>query len=165
MDFVEILVVEDNPNDLELTIRALRRNHVANSIVVARDGEEALQFLFREGPYADRGPGNPRVVLLDLKLPKIDGLEVLRQIRSHGATRNIPVVILTSSREERDVVESYELQVNSYVVKPVEFDKFTTAIGEIGFYWMLLNQLPGPNDAPRAEAHVFAASDVLHSSL
>lgn len=142
MNFVEILVVEDSPHDLELTMRALRRNRVANHIEVVRDGEEAVQFLFREGPYADRCSGNPKLVLLDLKLPKIDGLDVLRRIRSSSETRGIPVVILTSSREERDLIESYQLQVNSYVVKPVEFDKFTSAIAEIGFYWLLLNQQP-----------------------
>jgi CheY-like chemotaxis protein len=142
MGQADILLVEDNPNDMELTLRALRKNRVANNVLVVRDGEEALHYLFREGRFASREIGNPRVVLLDLKLPKVDGFEVLRRIRESAETRSIPVIILTSSREERDIVESYQLHVNSYVVKPVEFDKFTTAIGEIGFYWLLLNQQP-----------------------
>lgn len=142
MTGVEILLVEDNPNDLELTLRALRKNKLANEIQVARDGEEALQFLFREGAYASRAEGNPRIVLLDLKLPKVDGLEVLRKVREDKRTRSVPVVVLTSSREESDIVESYNLGVNSYVVKPVEFDKFTAAIAELGLYWLLLNQPP-----------------------
>lgn len=144
MNSVEILLVEDNPNDLELTLRALRKNKVANDIQIAVDGEEAVQFLFREGKFADRPEGNPQMVLLDLKLPKIDGMEVLRRLRTDVGTRSIPVVVLTSSREERDIVESYNLGVNSYVVKPVEFDKFISAVSEVGMYWLLLNQQPGP---------------------
>lgn len=118
-----------------------------NNIIVARDGQEAIEFLFCEGSFAARSKGNPRLVLLDLKLPKLDGLEVLRRIRSNPETAAVPVVILTSSREERDLVESYEFGVNSYVVKPVEFDQFTAAIGQIGFYWMLLNQQPVPPES------------------
>jgi CheY-like chemotaxis protein len=142
MNSVEILLVEDNPNDLELTLRALRKNKIANDIQVAVDGEEAVQFLFREGKFANRPEGNPQMVLLDLKLPKIDGLEVLRRLRTDPRTRSIPVVVLTSSREERDIVETYNLGVNSYVVKPVEFDKFIAAVSEVGMYWLLLNQQP-----------------------
>jgi CheY-like chemotaxis protein len=142
MNCVEILLVEDNPNDLELALRALRKHKLANDIQVARDGEEALQFLFCKGPYAGRVEGNPRLVLLDLKLPKVDGLEVLRELRADPCTKRVPVVVLTSSREERDIVESYNLGVNSYVVKPVEFDKFVAAISEVGLYWLLLNQQP-----------------------
>jgi two-component system, response regulator len=142
MNCVEILLVEDNPNDLELTLRALRKNKVANDIQVAVDGEEAVHFLFREGKFADRPEGNPQLVLLDLKLPKIDGMEVLRRLRTDPRTRSIPVVVLTSSREERDIVETYNLGVNSYVVKPVEFDKFISAVSEVGMYWLLLNQQP-----------------------
>ena len=139
---VQILLVEDNPDDLELTLRALRKNNIANDIQIVRDGEEALRYLFREGQYANRQEGNPQMILLDLKLPKIDGLEVLRQLRADSRTRTIPVVVLTSSREERDIVESYNLGVNSYVVKPVEFDKFISAVSEVGMYWLVLNQRP-----------------------
>jgi CheY-like chemotaxis protein len=142
MTSIDILLVEDNPNDLELTLRALRKNRIANDIQVARDGEEALQFLFREGPYAGRIEGNPRIVMLDLKLPKVDGLEVLRTMRGDARTRQIPVVVLTSSAEECDIIASYNLGVNSYVVKPVEFDKFTEAVSKLGLYWLLLNQPP-----------------------
>lgn len=140
---VEILLVEDNPNDVELTLHALRKHNLANRILVVRDGEEALDFLFCRGAYQDRDSSiPPKVVLLDLKLPKVDGLEVLRQIRGDERTRVLPVVILTSSRQERDVVESYKLGINSYIVKPVDFDQFTEAVRQIGCYWLLLNQLP-----------------------
>ena len=139
---VEILLVEDNPSDVQLTLHALERNNLANQIHVVRDGVEALDFLFCSGPYADRSQRNPRVVLLDLKLPRIDGLEVLRRMREEQRTRTIPVVVLTSSREERDIVESYKLGVNSYIVKPVDFEQFAEAVRQLGFYWALLNQPP-----------------------
>jgi two-component system response regulator len=140
---VEILLVEDNPNDVELTIRALKKNNLANSVHVVSDGAEALNFLFRNGPYSDRETTKPpRVIFLDLKLPKVDGLEVLRQVKEDERTRAIPVVVLTSSKEERDMVESYKLGVNSYISKPVHFDKFVDAVAELGFYWLLLNRSP-----------------------
>lgn len=143
-DPVEILLVEDNPNDVELTLRALKRQNLANKVFVVRDGAEALEFLFATGAYAGRSVKNiPRVVFLDLKLPKVDGLEVLRRVKSDDRTRAIPVVVLTSSREERDVVESYQLGVNSYIVKPVDFEKFIQAVSDLGLYWVLLNQPPG----------------------
>ena len=142
-DMVEILLVEDNPTDEELTLRALKKGKIANAIFVVRDGAEALDFLFCRGEYAGRVTLlRPKLILLDLKLPKIDGLEVLRQIRNSDLTRLIPVVVLTSSREERDIVESYRLGVNSYIVKPVEFDKFVEAVKNLGWYWLLLNQPP-----------------------
>jgi two-component system, response regulator len=143
-----ILLVEDNPNDLELTLRALRKNHLTASIDVARDGEEALQYLFSEGAFSSRPHENPKVVLLDLKLPKVDGMEVLRRLRGDSRTASIPVVILTSSREERDVVQGYNLGVNSYIVKPVEFDRFMKAVADLGFYWLMLNQPPEPAGTP-----------------
>ncbi len=140
---VEILLVEDNPNDLELTLRALKRHAIATRIEVVRDGAEALDFLFCEGEYAARRPEErPRVILLDLKLPKVDGLEVLDRIRSDERTQTIPVVVLTSSREENDVVESYRRGGNSYIVKPVDFTKFADAVGQLGRYWAELNVLP-----------------------
>lgn len=144
---VEILLVEDNPEDLELALRALRRANLANRIHVARDGEEALQFLFGEGPYAGRNVEDaPRVILLDLKLPKVDGLEVLQRVKGDARTKSTPVVVLTSSQEQRDVIESYKLGVNSYIVKPVNFDRFAAAVRDLGLYWLVLNQ------APRQEA-------------
>jgi CheY-like chemotaxis protein len=139
---VEILLVEDSDTDLELTLRALKKANVANRIEVARDGEEALRFLF--GERARRTTDNPRLVLLDLKLPKVDGLDVLRAIKENPKTRTIPVVILTSSYEQKDIVESYDLGVSSYIVKPVEFDGFMAAVTELGLYWMLLNRPPPP---------------------
>jgi two-component system response regulator len=140
---VEILLVEDNPNDAELTLYALKKYNVANHIDIARDGAEALDYVFCTGAYAHRRIENgPKVVLLDLKLPKVDGLEVLRRIKADPRTRTIPVVVLTSSREERDIVESYQLGVNSYIVKPVDFEQFTEAVRQLGLYWMLLNQSP-----------------------
>jgi CheY-like chemotaxis protein len=140
---VEILLVEDNPNDVELTVRALKKHNLANHIVVVSDGEEALDYIFARGPYADRPAESvPRVILLDLKLPKIDGLEVLRAIKEDENTRIIPVVVLSSSREEEDIVKSYKLGVNSYIVKPVDFDKFVEAAKALGLYWLLINQPP-----------------------
>ena len=140
---VEILLVEDNPNDVELTLLALQENNLTNPVHVVRDGAEALEFIFAAGAYADREINNvPKVILLDLKLPKVDGLEVLRQIKADPRTRAIPVVVLTSSREERDIVESYNLGVNSYIVKPVDFEQFTEAVRQLGLYWLLLNQPP-----------------------
>jgi two-component system response regulator len=142
-DAVEILLVEDNPNDVELTLHALKKHHLANHIEVVRDGVEALEFIFGTGAYAYRRVENgPRVILLDLKLPKVDGLEVLRRIKSDSRTRAIPVVVLTSSREERDIVESYSLGVNSYITKPVDFEQFTEVVRQLGLYWLLLNQPP-----------------------
>ncbi len=142
-DPVEILLVEDNPNDAELTLRSLRKNNVSNRIHVVRDGAEALEFIFGKGAYGGRSlRDGPKVILLDLKLPKVDGLEVLRQIKNDQETRKIPVVILTSSKEERDIVESYKLGGNSYIVKPVDFAQFTDAVRQLGLYWILLNQPP-----------------------
>jgi two-component system, response regulator len=139
----EILLVEDNPQDLELTQRALRKANLANAIHVARDGAEALEFLFCEGQYSGRKiEDGPKVILLDLKLPKVDGLEVLKRIKTDPQTKSIPVVVLTSSKEQRDVVDSYQLGVNSYIVKPVNFEGFAAAVQEIGMYWLLLNQAP-----------------------
>jgi CheY-like chemotaxis protein len=138
-----ILLVEDNADDEALTIRALRRNNVANEVVVARDGAEALDYLFARGAHAGREVEVlPEVVLLDLKLPKVDGLEVLRLVREEARTKYLPVVILTSSDEERDLVEGYRLGANSYVRKPVDFTEFSQAVGNLGLYWLLLNQAP-----------------------
>lgn len=140
---IELLLVEDNPEDLELALRALRKAKVANRIHVARDGAEALDFIFGDGAHAGRDLADgPNVILLDLKLPKIDGLEVLRRVKGDPRTRMIPVVVLTSSKEQRDIVESYHLGVNSYIVKPVNFERFSAAVGELGLYWLLLNQPP-----------------------
>ena len=140
---VEILLVEDNPADVELTLRALREHLLANQIPVVKDGAEALDFLFATGSYTDQQQEiSPKLILLDLKLPKVDGLEVLRRIKAHKRTKTIPVVVLTSSQEQRDLVSSYELGVNSYIVKPVEFEKFEQSVKELGLYWLLLNQLP-----------------------
>ncbi len=139
----DILLVEDNLNDAELTIRALRKRNLANHLVHVTDGQQALDFLFGAGDYAGRPiDGPPKVVLLDLKLPKIDGIEVLRRIRADPRTRLIPVVVMTSSREDRDVIESYNLGANSYVVKPVEFGNFSEAVCNLGLYWLLLNEPP-----------------------
>jgi two-component system response regulator len=138
---VEILLVEDSPHDVELTLHALKRNNITNHIKVVRDGAEALDFVFGSGAYAGRNVDDPpKVILLDLKLPKIDGLEVLQRVKSDPRTRAVPVVVLTSSREERDIVESYQLGVNSYIVKPVSFEQFSEAVRQLGLYWLLLNQ-------------------------
>jgi two-component system response regulator len=140
---VEILLVEDNINDAELTLHALRKNNLTNRIHVVRDGAEALEYLFGRDPSSVHNLDHtPKVILLDLKLPKVDGLEVLKRIKSDERTHLIPVVVLTSSREERDIVESYRLGVNSFITKPVEFDQFTEAVRQLGLYWLLLNQPP-----------------------
>ena len=140
---VEILLVEDTPEDLELALRALRKANLTNRIQIARDGAEAMEFIFAEGKYSGRKiEDGPKVVLLDLKLPKIDGMEVLRRIKSDPRTKTIPVVVLTSSKEQKDVVESYQLGVNSYIVKPVNFERFAQAVQDLGMYWLLLNQPP-----------------------
>jgi two-component system response regulator len=141
MDNIEILLVEDNPRDVEMTLRALKKHNLANKVHVVKDGAEALDFIFTRGAYAHRDPNHvPKVVLLDLKLPKVSGLEVLGAIKGDAQARTIPVVVLTSSQEEKDMVESYKLGVNSYIVKPVDFDKFVEAVGHLGFYWLLINK-------------------------
>jgi two-component system, response regulator len=143
LGIVDILLVEDNPNDVELTLRALKKANILNKIHVLNDGAEAIDFLFRKGKYSNRDTSNePKVVILDLKLPKVGGLEVLRYLKENNELKIIPVVVLTSSREEQDVIESYKLGVNSYMVKPVDFEKFIDAVKELGLYWLLLNQPP-----------------------
>jgi CheY-like chemotaxis protein len=142
METKKILLAEDNPNDVELVLMALDDHRLVNEVVVVRDGAEALDYLYRRGQYADRQQGNPVVVLLDLKMPKVDGLEVLRQVRSDSELKAIPIVILTSSREEQDVVESYHLGVNAYVVKPVAFNTFLTVVRQLGLFWVLINEPP-----------------------
>jgi len=138
---VEILLVEDNAADAEMTIRALRKAHLSNKLVHLKDGVEALDFLFGNGAYATRDISqHPKVILLDIKMPKMDGIEVLRNIRANEGTRTIPVVIMTSSNEDKDILASYQLGVNSYVVKPVEFEEFVKAVGNLGLYWLLTNQ-------------------------
>jgi CheY-like chemotaxis protein len=144
-----VLLAEDSARDVELTLEALAEHHLANEVVVARDGAEAWDYLCRAGRYSDRPPGNPAVVLLDLKMPKMDGLEVLRQMRAHDSLHSIPVVMLTSSAEERDVVESYALGVNAYVVKPVAFQDFIDAVRSLGLFWAVVNQ-PPPGSVRRA---------------
>ncbi len=142
-----ILLVEDNPNDVELTLRAFKKSNVTNEIVVARDGEQAIQYLFSTGPHAGRNPKEmPEVVLLDMKLPKIDGLGVLRRMRADERTRRLPVVILTSSKEEKDVISSYDLGANSFIRKPVDFIQFVDAARHLGVYWLIMNEPP-----PRGE--------------
>ena len=143
-DVPAILLAEDNPNDVELTLEALSRNNLANRVIVAHDGVEALEYLRREGAFSERAPGDPAVLLLDIKMPRKDGLEVLREIRGDPALRRLPVVILTSSREEQDLLTSYDLGVNAYVVKPVDFPSFIEAVKELGFFWALINERP-PN--------------------
>jgi two-component system response regulator len=143
MDNKVILLVEDNPDDEALTLRALKKNNILNEVVVARDGVEALDYLFCRGTYAGRNRQDlPQLVLLDLKLPKVDGLEVLREMRSSADTRRLPVVILTSSSEERDIVAGYDLGANSYICKPVDFTQFTEAVRQLGIYWLVLNVSP-----------------------
>ncbi|KAB2645511.1 MAG: response regulator [Verrucomicrobia bacterium] len=140
---LEILLVEDNPQDAELTIRALKKRNLANQLIHVQDGQAALDFIFGTGAYAGRDVhAQPKVVLLDLKLPKIDGIEVLRRIRADERTKMLPVVVLTSSREDRDVIETYRLGTNSYIVKPVEFENFSEAVSHLGLYWLVLNQPP-----------------------
>ena len=142
-DEVDILLVEDSPKDIELTLHALRKENLCNSIHVVRDGEEALEFLFCQGAYSHRCVDHPpKLVILDLKLPKIDGLEVLRAIKNDGNMRAIPITILTSSKEDRDLVESYKLGVNSYIQKPVDFDQFRDTVKQLGLYWLVVNQSP-----------------------
>lgn len=140
---VEVLLVEDNIHDAELTIRALRKVNLANNLVHVKDGQEALDFIFAEGNYASREVARlPKVILLDIKMPKVDGIEVLRRIKSGEHSKAIPVVIMTSSKEEQDIINSYQLGVNSYVVKPVDFEGFAKAVSELGLYWLLTNQPP-----------------------
>lgn len=142
---VEILLIEDNQDDLDMTLRALRKANLANRIQIARDGAEALEFIFCTGAHAGRKIENlPRLILLDLKLPKVDGMEVLQRVKENALTMTIPVVVLTSSKEQRDVMDSYKLGVNSYIVKPVNFEGFAAAVQELGMYWLLLNQSPEP---------------------
>lgn len=143
LDDVEILLVEDNPSDVKLTLRAFQKHNICNRIQVVIDGAEALEFLFGTGRYGNRNLGRPpKVILLDLKLPKVDGLEVLRRLRADERTTNIPVVVLTSSHEEKDIVEAYKLNVNAYIRKPVDFEKFTEAVRIVGMFWLLLNVPP-----------------------
>jgi CheY-like chemotaxis protein len=138
---VEILLVEDNPSDAELTIRALKKNNLGNHLIHLKDGAEALDFIFGKGAYSDRNVKNvPKVIMLDLKMPKVDGLEVLRRIKSDENTKTIPVVVMTSSKEEQDIVTSYKYGVNSYIVKPVEFEAFVKAVSDLGLYWLIINQ-------------------------
>jgi CheY-like chemotaxis protein len=137
-----ILLVEDNVNDIEMTLAALEENHLANEVIVVRDGEEALDYIYRRGSYKLRAEGNPAVVLLDLKLPKVDGLEVLKKLKSDPEFKALPVVMLTSSREERDLVKSYSLGVNAYVIKPMDFHEFVNALKELGLFWAVINQPP-----------------------
>lgn len=140
---VEILLVEDNPNDVELTLRALKKHNLANRVKVVKDGAEALEFIYATGNYSARDSSQkPKLILLDLKLPKVSGLEVLKKIKSDELERVIPVVVLTSSKEERDLVESYRLGANSYITKPVDFESFVKAVSDLGLYWLLLNQPP-----------------------
>lgn len=138
---IDIVLCEDNPDDAELTMRALKKHGITNSLVHLKDGEEVLQYIFCEGPYAGRDINDvPRLILLDLKMPKVDGLEVLRRLKSDKRTCIIPVVLLTSSKEDKDIIESYALGVNSYIVKPVDFEGFVKAVSSLGFYWILINQ-------------------------
>lgn len=141
---VEILLAEDSETDAEMTMRALKQNKLTNAVVWVKDGSEALDYLKREGSFADRAPTLPKLVLLDIKMPKVDGIEVLRAIKADESLRSIPVVMLTSSAEERDIVESYELGVNSYLVKPVEFERFVDEVARAGCYWTVMNKVPLP---------------------
>jgi len=139
---VDVLMVEDNPADAELALRALRKGKLANNIIWVKDGAEALEFIFRSGAYAGRPDQNPKLILLDIKLPKVDGMEVLKRLKGDENTRVIPVVVVTSSAEGRDIIESYKLGVNSYLVKPVEFEQFSETVAKAGFYWLLVNKTP-----------------------
>ena len=142
-DNVEILLVEDNPNDVELTLRALKKNNLANNVFVAIDGAQALDFIFHTGAFTGKGVySHPKIILLDLKLPKVSGIEVIRKIKSDEKTKVIPIIVLTSSEEDKDVAESYGLGVNSYIVKPVDFNKFAKTVADIGLYWLLVNKPP-----------------------
>jgi two-component system response regulator len=155
MNFIntDILLVEDTQEDADLTIHALRRENLANNIFIARDGEEALDFLFCRGAFAERSLDHPpKLVLLDLKLPKVDGIQVLKEIKSDPRTRAIPVVILTSSKEERDLVHGYDLGVNSYIQKPVDFEQFRQMVKTVGLYWMVINQRPAANETTKSAA-------------
>jgi CheY-like chemotaxis protein len=143
-----ILLAEDNANDVELTVTALRQNRLINEVVVLRDGEQVLDYLYKRNAYADRAGQNPALILLDLKMPKVDGIEVLTQVKSDPALRSIPIVVLTSSREEQDLVRSYDLGVNAYVVKPVNFHEFVDAVKLLGGFWAVVNETP-PESAPR----------------
>jgi CheY-like chemotaxis protein len=149
-DSGRILLVEDDPNDVELTLSALAANGLANEVAVARDGEQALDYLFRRGAYASREEGNPTVMLLDLKLPKVDGVEVLKRVKAEPHLKTIPVVVLTSSREEQDLVRSYNSGTNAYVVKPVDFHEFVEAVRELGLFWTVVNQ-PPPGSASHGQ--------------
>ncbi len=143
LEDVEILLVEDNPNDVELTLRALQKQNLASKVFVVRDGAEALEFIFATGAFGQRRIDNlPKVILLDLKLPKVDGIEVLKRVKGDERTKHTPVVMLTSSQEDRDVLETYNLGVNSYIVKPVDFSNFVHAVSELGVYWGILNKVP-----------------------
>jgi two-component system, response regulator len=141
-NYINILLVEDNPDDVELTILALEKNNIANPVKVVRDGQEALDYLFYKGKYAGQDHPLPNLVLLDLKLPKVDGIEVLQKLKADRKLKLIPIVVLTSSKEETDVIKSYDLGVNSYIRKPVDFDQFVDTVKQIGFYWLLLNEQP-----------------------
>lgn len=139
---VDILLIEDNHNEAELTIRSLKKQNLANRLLHIDDGADALDYIFSRGKYENEIRTNPKLILLDLKLPRVDGLEILKQLKSNDLTKSIPVVVLTSSREEKDIIESYRIGVNSYIVKPVSFDAFASAIKDLGLYWMILNQSP-----------------------
>jgi len=145
---VEILLVEDDAADAEMTLRALRRNNLANRVHWVKDGAEALDYVSARGAYAGRDPALPKLVMLDLKMPKVDGIEVLRALKSSAATRTVPVVVMTSSNEEKDVLASYELGANSYIVKPVQFEAFLETVAKIGLYWVLTNRVPSEEARP-----------------
>ncbi len=149
---IEVLLVEDNPNDIDLTLHVFKKYHVSNNVLVVEDGAEAVDFLFRTGVHAGRDHGLPQVVLLDLKLPKLSGLEVLERIRRDPRTSKLPVVVLTSSREDLDIAKCYELGVNSYIVKPVDFEQFVEAARTLGMYWLLLNEPPADETPENANA-------------
>jgi two-component system, response regulator len=142
---VEILLAEDSDTDGEMTLRALRKKGIANNVTWVKDGESALDFIYYRGSYAERANGHPKVILLDLKMPRVDGIDVLRQIKGDPTTKTIPVVVLTSSAQDRDLVDSYQLGVNSYIVKPVDFDQFFEVISNLGFYWAVMNKVPPSN--------------------